>query len=92
MASNKGRPRFAQMTRYMLDDSKLQASTAYTGKDFSKVVNAMVRSIESQIAEKIKVDIANINGVLQASFIAPTLKKSEILKAMEATRAAPSFG
>lgn len=88
MASNKGRPRFTQMTRYMLDDSMLQASDEYTGKDFSKVVNAMVRSIESQIAEKIKVDIANINGVLQASFIAPTLKKSEILKAMEATRGA----
>ena len=88
MASNKGRPRFAQMTRYMLDDSMLQASAEYTGKDFSKVVNAMVRSIESQIAEKIKVDITNINGVRKASFIAPTLKKNEILKVMEATRGA----
>lgn len=88
MASRKGRPRFSQMTRYMLDDSIMQASEAYTGKDFSKVVNAMVRSIESQIAEKIKVDIANINGVLKASFIAPTLKKDAIIKAMEATRGA----
>ena len=83
---NKGRPQFSKMTKFMLDDLMLQASDAYTGKDFSKVVNAMVRSIESQIAQKIKVDVENINGVLKASFIAPTLKKDAILKAMEATR------
>lgn len=83
---NKGRPQFARMTKFMLDDIDLHASDAYTGKDFSKVVNAMVRSIESQVAEKIKVDVENINGMLKASFIAPTLKKNEILKAMEATR------
>lgn len=85
---NKGRPQFSKMTKFMLDDSLLRASQEYTGKDFSKVVNAMVRSIESQIADKIKVDVENINGMLKASFIAPTLKKDAILKAMQATRGA----